>query len=102
MRLAGRAADVDAVRARPSHDGQAAGALVAAVGRARVAEERVADAAAGDRARKRRGRGELVALTVGEDQHRAPVAGDDRARLRRRAHGDLVGGAGVVRAQERR
>jgi len=90
------------VRPRPSHHGQAAGALVAAGRRAGVAEQRVAHAAAGHGARQRRGRDELVALTVGEDQDRAPVAGDERARLGRRADRHLVGGAGTVRAQEGR
>ena len=102
MRLAGRAADVDAVRAGPSHHRQAAGALVAAVRRAGVADQRVAHAAAGHGARQRRGRDELVALAVGEDQHGAPVAGDERTRLGRRADGHLVGGTGGVRMQEAR
>jgi hypothetical protein len=102
VRLAGRAADVDPVRPRPSHDGQAAGALVAAVRRAGVADQRVAHAAAGHGARQRPWRDELVALAVGEDQHRAPVAGDERARLRRRADRHLVGGASGVRVQEAR
>ena len=100
MRLAGRAADVEPVRPRPPHDRQAAGALVAAVRRARVAEQRIADAAAGHRMRQGRGRDELVALAIGEDQHRARVAGDERARLGRRADRDLVGGAGRARLQE--
>ena len=102
MGLASRAADVDPVRPRPPHHGQAAGALVAAARRAGVAEQRVAHAAGGHGARQRRGRDELVALTVGEDQHRPPVAGDERTRLGRRADRHLVGGAGAVRAQEAR
>jgi hypothetical protein len=102
VRLAGGAADVDPVRPRPSHDGQAARALVAAVRRARVADQRVAHAAGEHRARQRRGRDELVALAVGEDQHRTPVAGDERARLGRRADRHLVGGAGGVGVQEGR
>jgi hypothetical protein len=88
------------VRARPAHDRQAAGALVAARRRARVAEQGVAHTPGGDGARKRRGRDELVALAVGEDQHRPPVARDERAGLGRRADGELVGGARVVGAQE--
>jgi hypothetical protein len=81
------------------HDRQAAGALVAAVGRACVAEERVADTTGAHGVRECRRRDELVALAVGEDQHRAPVAGDQRARLGRRADGDLVDGAVGMRAQ---
>ena len=100
MRLAGRVADVDAVRPRPRDDGQAAGALVAAVRGAGVAEQRVAHAPGGHGARQRGGRDELVALAVGEDQDRAPVASDQRPGLGRRADGDLVGRAGRVRAQE--
>jgi hypothetical protein len=99
VRLARRAADVDPVRPRPSDDGQAARPLVAAVGRAGVAEQRVAHPAAVHRAGQGRGRDELVALAVGEDQHRAPVADDQRAGLGRRAHGDLVHGAGGAGAQ---
>jgi hypothetical protein len=100
--LAGRAADVEAVRPRPSHDRQAAGALVAAVGGAGVAEQRVAHAAGRHGARQGGGRDQLVALAVGEDQHRAPVVGDERSRLRRRADRHLVDRAGGVRAQEAR
>jgi hypothetical protein len=102
VRLAGGTADVDPVRPRPSHDRQAAGALVAAVRRACVADQRVADAAGAHRAGQRRGRDELVALAVGEDQHRTAVAGDERARLGRRADRHLVDGAGSVRVQEGR
>jgi hypothetical protein len=102
VRLPGRAADVDAVPPCPRDDRQAAGALVAAGRRAGVAEQRVAHAPRGDRVRQRRGRDELVALAVGEDQHRATVAGDQRACLGRRAHGDLVGRAGRAGAQEGR
>ena len=100
MRLAGRAADVDPVRPRPSHDGQAAGALGAAARRAGVAEQRVAHAAAGHGARQGCGRDQLVALAVGEDEDGAPVTSDQRPGLRRRADGDLIGRTGRMRVQE--
>jgi hypothetical protein len=99
VRLARRAADVDAVRARPRDDRQAAGALIAAGGGAGVAEQRIAHAPRGHGVRQRRGRDELIPLAVGEDQHRARVACDQRGRLRGRADGNLVGRAGRVGAQ---
>jgi hypothetical protein len=100
VRLARRAAHVDTVRACPRDDRQAARALVAAGRRARVAEHHVAHAPGLHRGRQRRRGDELVALTVGEDEDRSPVAGDQRPGLGRCADGDLVGGPGRVHAQE--
>jgi hypothetical protein len=96
VRLARGAADVDAVRVRPADDRQAARARIAAARRAGVAEEGEADAASCHVARELRRRDELAALAVGEDQHRAAVAGDELADLGWRARGEVVGGAGVV------
>jgi hypothetical protein len=96
VRLAGGAADVDAVRVRPAHDRQAARQRIAAARRAGVAEQGEADAAARHGAGELRRRDELAALAVGEDQHRAAVAGDELADLGRRAGGELVGGAGAA------
>jgi hypothetical protein len=100
--LAGRATDVNAVAARPAHDGQAAGARVAAGARARIAEQREAHATAGHRRLELGGRDELTALAVGEDEHRAPVAHDERTGLGGGARRHLVGHAGRRLAQEGR
>jgi hypothetical protein len=93
------------VRPRPAHDRQAAGALVAALRRAGVAEQRVTHAAGVDGGGELRRRDELVALPVRKDQDRPAVAGDQRARLGRCADGELVAGArgaGAHEVRERR
>jgi hypothetical protein len=97
VRLAGGAADVDAVCVRPADDRQATRARIAAARRAGVAEEGEADAACCHVARELRRRDELAALAVGEDQHGAAVAGDELADLGRRARGELVGRAGAAK-----
>jgi hypothetical protein len=99
VRLAGRAADVDAVGSRPAHDGQAARALVAARGGAGVAEHGEADLTRGDRRGEPARRDELASEAIGEDQDRPAVVRDQGADLRRRARGDLVRGACVVGEQ---
>jgi hypothetical protein len=103
VRLAGCAADVDAVRVRPADDGKAAGPRVAAARRAGVAEQGEADAAVRDVAGELPWRDELAALAVGEDQHRAALVCDElaglgggaRGELAARAGGAQVGGEGV-------
>jgi hypothetical protein len=95
VRLAGGATDVDAVRARPAHDREAAGARVAAARRAGVAEQREADGASCDVLGELLWGHELAALAVGEDQHGAALVCDQLADLGGGAGGELVGRAGV-------
>jgi hypothetical protein len=76
------------MRAGPADDRQAARLRVAAAFGARVPEEREADAALRDVVRQALRRDELTALAVGEDEHRAPVLGDELAGLRGRAGGE--------------
>lgn len=96
MWLAGGATDVGAVVAGPADDGQTAGAAVARVGRAGVAEQRVADAAGRDGGGKLLGRDERAPSPVRQDEDGAPVAGDQLADLGGRAGGELIAGGGVV------
>ncbi|MDX6713448.1 MAG: hypothetical protein QOH30_6, partial [Baekduia sp.] len=98
MRLAGGAADVLAMRARPAHHRQAAGARVAAAGRARVADPGEPDPPGGDRRGEPGRRHQLAAVAVGEDQHRTAVAGDQLRGLGGCAGGELVGRAAVAGA----
>jgi hypothetical protein len=94
--LAGGAADVDAVRARPAHHRQAAGARVAAARRAGVAEQGEADGASCDVLGELLRRHELAALAVGEDEHGATLVCDQLPHLGGGAGGELVGRAGVA------
>jgi hypothetical protein len=90
VRLAGGAADVDAVRSRPADDRQAAGPRVAAALRAGVAEQGEADAPSCDVVGELARRHELVALAVGEDQHGAALVCDQLSHLGGGACGELV------------
>jgi len=73
------------VRTRPLDDRQAAGAGVAARRRARVAEQREADAAVGHVACELVRADELAALAVGEDEDGPALGGDELPGLGRRA-----------------
>jgi hypothetical protein len=70
---------------RPLDDRQAAGASVAARRRARVAEQREADAAVAHVARELVHADELAALAVGEDEDGPALGGDELAGLGGRA-----------------